>query len=446
MAKTIKIKGKGATTLKYTELTPFQDDLKDLPKDEYESLRKEIIEVGFTYSIDVWAHDGINHIEDGHQRLRVIKQMVEVEGWTCPPLPVSYVYPKDEKEARRVLLSGASVYGRMTVEGAEVQLQKAGFDWKDVPDHFRFPDIKIPNFDPEAEEDEVPDIPKKATTKLGDVWELGGHTLVCGDSTEDRKNEMAAFCFTSPPYSEMRDYGGSNLSTGHLAKFIKKDVCDFYAVVLGLCRKNGEIYQYWDEYINHARGEGLKLTSWNIWSRAGMGGSIANMSHMFPIEHEWIFVFGGGKDRVARTKANKSAGLHTGISNIQKDGTTKRVKPKEVLEFGRMGSVFESCYAAGTTEFDHPAMFPVKLPAAYIEACSKKGDLIYEPFAGAGTTLIAAEQLNRKCYAIEIEPKYCDVIVERWQNLTGGKAKKSGSKTEKAKASRKRLEAKGVFI
>jgi DNA modification methylase len=70
----------------------------------------------------------------------------------------------------------------------------------------------------------------------------------------------------------------------------------------------------------------------------------------------------------------------------------------------------------------HPAMFPVAFPAAYIAACCSDGGNVYEPFCGSGTTLIAAEQLGRKCYGMEISPAYCDVIVKRWETLTGQKA------------------------
>ena len=149
-----------------------------------------------------------------------------------------------------------------------------------------------------------------------------------------------------------------------------------------------------------------------------MGGSVANMTAMFPIEHEWIFVFGGNKDDVRLTKKNKSAGLHTRISNRQKDGTTKRVAPKMVREYGKMGSVFTSCYASGGGI--HPAAFPLEFPSEYIKACSGEGDSIYEPFCGSGTTMVACQNLNRKCRGIEISPDYCAVILQRMTDAFPG--------------------------
>ncbi len=73
---------------------------------------------------------------------------------------------------------------------------------------------------------------------------------------------------------------------------------------------------------------------------------------------------------------------------------------------------------------DHPAEFPVELPARFIKMHSRPGDIILEPFCGSGTTLIAAEQLGRKCYGVELNPHYCDVIIARWEKATGKTAKK----------------------
>jgi DNA modification methylase len=270
-------------------------------------------------------------------------------------------------------------------------------------------------------EDDVPEAPAEPKSKRGEIYQLGEHRLMCGDSTSEKdvkdlmQSELAAFCFTSPPYLEMRDYGGCDTSLDKLKKFISvgSEFCDFFAVNLGIARKDGALVRYWDEYIAEAESVGLFLTSWNIWSKKDMGGSVANMSAMFPIEHEWIFIFGGNKERVNRTKKNKSAGLHTHILNRQKDGKTKKVEPKIVKDFGRMGSVYESCYDANNNP--HPAAFPVSLPESYVEACSKIKDVIYEPFGGSGSTLIACEKLNRKCYMMEIDPNYCDVIIERYE-------------------------------
>jgi DNA modification methylase len=231
--------------------------------------------------------------------------------------------------------------------------------------------------------------------------------------------EKADMVFTSPPYSDMRDYkGGADFSVNNIINFISasSNHADYQVVNLGIQRKNNEVYQYWDEYIQKYREHGYKFLSWNVWSKRGMGGSIANMSAMFRLEHEWIFVFGKFPKELNKTQENKSAGLHTGISNRQKDGTTKRADPKIVNEYGRMSSVLELCY--GTSK-EHPAVFPLGLPTEYINAMTGQGQYVLEPFLGSGTTLIACENTSRKCRGIEISPEYCAVILQRYQDATG---------------------------
>ena len=299
-------------------------------------------------------------------------------------------------------------------------------DWDMVANQYELEDldawgIDVPYADPqeEVEEDEAPEVSQDPpVSNLGEIYQLGRHRVMCGDSTDKEQldtlmnKEYASFCFTSPPYSDMRDYGGGDLYVENIASFLSIDNCSFYAVNLGLQRKDNAINRYWDTYIQIAEDRGLKLTAWNIWSKRNMGGSIANMSAMFPIEHEWILVFGGSKDSINRTKKNKTAGLHTGISNRQKDGTTKKVYPKIVKEYGVMGSVYEGVYATG--EKEHPAVYPVHLPAEYIKACTQKDDIVYDPFLGSGTNVIACEQTDRTCYGMELDEKYLDVIRKRW--------------------------------
>ena len=88
----------------------------------------------------------------------------------------------------------------------------------------------------------------------------------------------------------------------------------------------------------------------------------------------------------------------------------------------KMESVLQTMSEHGKIRSLHPATFPVSLPSEYIQAMSDKGDIVIEPFCGSGTTLIACEQTGRNCYGMELEPKYVDVIIDRWEQLTGEKA------------------------
>ena len=279
-----------------------------------------------------------------------------------------------------------------------------------------------------TDEDEVPEVPEEPKTKLGDIYILGNHRLMCGDSTSiDAVEKLmdgktADFCFTSPPYADQREYNGEKeLSTEYLATFLRAShhLCNFYAVNLGMSRKNGEINQYWDDYIKEAKNIGLKLVSWNIWDRSGEGGSIGNMTAPFPINHEWILIFANDSPELNRTIANKHGGKKAdGTIRGSDNSFSKRVA--KVHEFGKLGTIFKCGVQRGKNE--HPAMFPVELPEQYILACTSNKEVIYEPFGGSGTTMIAAEKLGRTAFLMELDPKYCDVIVKRWEDFTGKKA------------------------
>lgn len=286
-----------------------------------------------------------------------------------------------------------------------------------------------------------PKKPKRPVTRPGDLIQLGDHRLLCGDATDPDDCERllgkkrAPLLLTSPPYAEARDYAGNGpLDPEHLAKFLEVygDRCDLLAVNLGIIREKHAIVRYWDAYLDAAEGAGLLLLSWNVWDR-GQPWSMAQNTAIFPIEHEFVFVFGERRRALNLTVANKTPGTRTGITNRQKDGSLEPAKTKEVREKRALGTVFRSPPHIGA-DMGHPAMFPVALPEAYISAATVAGDLAVDPFAGAGTTAIAAENLGRRARLVEIDPGYCDVIVKRWEKHTGRKARRPRRTKKKGKA------------
>ena len=264
------------------------------------------------------------------------------------------------------------------------------------------------------------------TIKRGEIIELGSHRLMCGDATnaEDVARLMgsdhAKILFTSPPYSDIRTYKGCDITPSHIAEFIPlmKGFADVMCVNLGIKRKNFEIIQFWDTYIAKARESGMKLLAWNIWDKT-FTGSIYQQQAMFPIRHEFIFVFGEKAYKLNRTIPKRIA-INTHITSLrrQSDGSLKRTsvkanndEPNKPLE-----TVVAVPSERGSIRSKHPAVMPVKLPVEYIKAMTDEGDYVLEPFAGSGTTLIACEQTNRRCLAMEISEEYCDVIIERYES------------------------------
>jgi DNA modification methylase len=151
---------------------------------------------------------------------------------------------------------------------------------------------------------------------------------------------------------------------------------------------------------------------------------------MFAINHEWIFVFGIDSYELNLTVEKKKESIKKGgLRTVrQKDGSTKYSSKGDTMKkFKKMMTVQTILYELGENRKNHPAPFPIELPFEYIQAMTDENDIIIEPFAGSGTTILASEQLNRRCYAMELDEKFCDVIIRRWEQYTGKKAIKCES-------------------
>lgn len=292
-------------------------------------------------------------------------------------------------------------------------------------DYLGIPDFEMPKEIEEGKNETEDNVPTDVDTRVnsGDLWILGEHRLLCGDSISDWEKLFNGIkpelCFTSPPYSDQRDYSGDlQLSPKHLAKFMIAP-CNLFAINLGLQRKDNQIVQYWDDYISVAKDMGHKFLSWNIWDR-GSAFSIGQQTAMFPIEHEWILIF-GQKKQLNKTIKNKNAGRKKGATNRQKDGSLKMKDTYNIHDKRHLGTIIRNDVDRELS-VDHPAKFPVLLPEKYIEACTNVNENIYDPFGGSGSTLIACEKTDRKCFMMEIDPHYCDIILKRWEDYSCNKA------------------------
>jgi DNA modification methylase len=146
---------------------------------------------------------------------------------------------------------------------------------------------------------------------------------------------------------------------------------------------------------------------------------MAQITAMFAIQHEWIFVFGKNRKELNLTVPNKDANeFNNHIGNRQKDGSVKKGKSKNIRSHRQLGTVntINVEQSREWTKF-HPAMFPVNLPEQYIIAMTNQSNVITDPFLGSGSTMVAAHQLKRRCFGLELEPKYCAVIIDRMAKL-----------------------------
>lgn len=423
----MSIKFRNEVTMRPIEtVMPYYRNAKLHDEEQIKKIAAQIATVGWDQPIVV---DTQGIIIKGHGRLAAAKSL----GLTEVPVIVSDISEKEARLARiadnKVAESGwdndmlAQELADLKALGESLDL--SAFESKEVDEVLNEYDRKT---NPRNEtEDEIPEV-KETTVKLGDLYQLGNHRLFCGDATKKEDverlmgGEKSDMVFTSPPYSDQREYGGNDLSISTLKKFITvgAQYTEIFVINLGLKRSSGEIVQYWDEYISEAKHCNLKLLSWNVWDRSGEGGSIGNMTADFPIQHEFIFILGTDVE-TNRFIPNKSAGRETKTTYRQSDGSLKKSFWK-THGLGKLGTVIKTEIEKGKSEIKHPAKFPVSLPENYIKALTDNLGMIYEPFCGSGSTLIACEKTNRKCFGMEIDPQYCQVIIDRWEKYSGQKA------------------------
>ena len=258
-----------------------------------------------------------------------------------------------------------------------------------------------------TDDDAVPEPPKEAITQPGDIWQLGDHRLMCGNSTDNAdvalltNGDKAGMVFTDPPYN--CDYGSSK-NPRHKIRTIENDKQSpqqweqFCKALFEMFRE----YSTGDIYMWGASGpEGMRMRLWLvemgchwsatiIWKKQQLVLSPANYQRMYePCYYGWF-----EKSSFNNPMGSGNARTETEVWEIDRPLDSKL----------------------------HPTMKPVELCCRGISNSSKKGDIVLDLFLGSGSTLIACEKLGRKCYGMELDPIYCDVIVERWQEFTGKKA------------------------
>jgi DNA modification methylase len=246
-----------------------------------------------------------------------------------------------------------------------------------------------------TDEDAVPEVPEEPTAKLGQMWKLGSHRLMCGDSTDRAQvealmnGEKADMVFTDPPYNI-----GFKPQRGTHDEIMNDNMgeAEFESFL-------GEIFSRCDEVLK----DDSVLISFMGWSTIAEFQKV--LRGRFQIKSMPIWVknnFGIGY--FTRPKHEPS------FLCLKGKPEKPKVAPADVFECAKVHKTVHSCEK------------PVDLILSMIEPFSKSGSVFYEPFGGSGSTLIACEKTKRKCRMMELDPKYIDVIIERWQNFTGKKA------------------------
>jgi DNA modification methylase len=282
--------------------------------------------------------------------------------------------------------------------------------------------------------DEVPDAPVNPVSRSGDVWQLGAHLVICGDAADATvittlmDGDKAVLCFTSPPYGNQRDYTNTIIDWDVLMRGVFSQLPmaanGQVLVNLGLIHRDNEVILYWEGWLDWMRAQGWRRFAWYVWDQGpGLPG---DWNGRLAPSFEFIFHFNRQARQANKIMPCKFAGQET---HLRKDGSSTAMRKKD----GTIGG----WTAAGTPtqdtkipdsvirvmrhkgkigqDIDHPAVFPVALPEHILETYTDAGDMVFEPFCGSGTTLLAAQRTGRVVRATEIAPEYVDVTIKRFQ-------------------------------
>lgn len=286
----------------------------------------------------------------------------------------------------------------------------AGFDAKEI--------AALAEATVEVQEDETPEPPAEPITKPGDLWLLGEHRVLCGDSTkaEDVERLMEGYkadiCFTSPPYA----LGKSVALSGNTEMSNKQRVYD----------NHNDNPNEWAQLMDGWWAASVQAVS-HAW--------IVNVQPLAGNKRELMRWINARVDRlidiITWDKGHAAPQMAAGVLASRYEWIIGMGKPDASRAFpmsswrGTLQSVYEAPPQRDNDYANiHAATMPVHVPAWIMGTLCDQAQSVYEPFCGTGTTLIASEQLGRKCYGMEISPAYCDVIVKRWETLTGKKAER----------------------
>ncbi len=379
-------------------------DLKSGDPD-YKKLKKSINTFGYVDPL-VW-NERTGNLVGGHQRFKILKE----SGYDEIEVSVVNLDLNKEKSLNLALnkISGDWDEDKLSallqeLDENDMGIDLTGFDESDLADLIEKLESQMPVAieDDEFDADQELAAIEKPETKPGDIWELGPHRLICGDSTDQQiidrlmDGQLASMVFTDPPYNV--DYEGKTADSLKIMND-KMDNDTFYRFLLNLyttllsaTRRGGAIY------VCHADSEGYNFRKAMFDAGWLMKQCIVWVKNGFVVgrqDYQW---------------------QHEPILYGWKLGA-----PHEWNGDRKQSTVW--FYDKPLRNGEHPTMKPVPLVAQAIQNSSKKGEIVLDGCSGSGTTMIAAEQTGRVCYMAELDPKYCDVIKKRYEEFTGNKAK-----------------------
>ena len=365
------------------ELKTYERNNKKHEEYDIDEIAKSIEKYGFNDPIGIWKD---NIIIEGHGRLEACKKLGITE---VPCIHLDHLTDKQRREYA-IMQNKTSELAEYDFDNLKLELDDLDLSDFDI-------DFGIDSEEEQTEviEDEVPEVDEEhePITKLGDIWQLGKHRLMCGDSTDKlmveklMNDKKANMVFTDPPYGY--EYQSNMRTKSKKFDVIQNDdkILDFMPPIVDINDGFVFICTSWkclDKWLPLFK-KYFDLSNMIIWDKGG--GGIGDLKHTFLTDYEIILCSNNGAEITGKRIGS--------VWNVKKDNATRYV---------------------------HATQKPVGLSALAIQNTTNQNDIILDVFGGSGSKIIACEQLDRNCYMMELDPHYCDVIIKRWETLTGEKA------------------------
>lgn len=418
--------------LDINQLKPYENNPR-INDNAVDAVAASIKEFGFKVPIIV---DKDNVIVAGHTRLKAAQKL----GLEEVPVIVADDLTEEQVKAFRLADNKVSEladwdFQKLEEElaGIDIDMSRFNFDMKELSSEFdKHKDIVEDDFNVEAELESI----TEPVCQMGDVYQLGDHRLLCGDSTKKEdvekllQGKLADLVVTDPPYNMAYEGAGNTPDSKRKSNRILNDKmsdADFHtflflvyeAMAHGM-KDGASCYVFYKElgngvFITAMQEGGLNFKQELIWVKNQLVLGGAKYQNMYE-----PCLFGCKGKQVASWYGKRKQ-----TSVIESIDTMNEIELRDAIRELISGIETDVVREKKPLVNDmHPTMKPIKLLARLIRNSSAENDIVLDQFGGSGSTLIACEQLKRACYTMELDPKYCDVIIKRWETMTGKKALK----------------------
>ena len=371
-------------------IKPYENNPRKLSEQAIQKVSLSLKEYGFRQPIVV---DKNMVIVAGHTRYRASKKL------GLKQVPISIIDNLSEEQINAYRIADNRTAEESEWDNELLKMEIKELEAKDFKlDLLGFNDEQLNDilFEEKqglTDEDEVPETPEEPISKLGDVWKLGNHRLMCGDSIDYEDvfklmdNKIADLVNTDPPYGV--NYQSNMRTKSDKFDVIKNDnkILDITPMIDKFSKGWVFIWTTWkviDKWLDNTKSFGFP-TNMVVWHKGG--GGIGDLKKTFSTDYEMALVFNRGAELCGKRIGS--------VWKLQKDKAIK---------------------------YKHPTQKPVELSVEAIDKTTKPKAIVLDLFLGSGSTIIACEKMDRICYGMELDPKYCDVIIKRWENFTGKKA------------------------